>query len=349
MRIDGMSVPASPITDEAQLDDLLSRPTGRLVETMRGISGDIIVLGVAGKLGPTLARMALRAAREAGNQCQVIGVARFSNAAVQRRLDEWGIETITADLLDRRQLDALPDAPNVVFLAGMKFGSTGNQAATWAVNAFMPGMVCLRYRNSRIVALSTGNVYGLTPVAAGGSRETDPTDPAGEYAMSCVGRERIFEYFSRTNGIPVSLIRLNYAVELRYGVLLDIAQRIWSGQPVDMTMGHVNVIWQADANAMALEALARVSSPPAIFNVTGDILSIREIAEEFARRLSRPLLVEGSEAADALLSNPAATHAQLGRPETPVPQMLAWVAEWVQRGGLTYSKPTKFENRDGRF
>lgn len=344
-----MSAPPPPVTDEDQLDDLLSRPPDRLVDAMRGVSGDILVLGVAGKLGPTLARMALRAARQAGSSCRVIGVARFSNATIQTRLSDWGVETIAADLLDRRQLDALPDAPNIIYLPGMKFGSTGNQAATWAVNTYMPGLVCERYRNSRIVALSTGNVYGLSPVGRGGSLETDPPNPDGEYAMSCVGRERMFEYFSRKDGVPVSLIRLNYAVELRYGVILDIAERIWSGEPVDVTMGHVNVIWQADANAMTLEALTRVRSPPAIFNVTGDILSIREIANELARMLSRPLDLKGCEAADALLSNPAATHAKLGRPETPLPRMLAWIADWVQRGGVTHGKPTKFENRSGRF
>lgn len=338
-----------PIVDEDQLDDQLSRPTTRLVEAMRDVSGDILVLGVAGKLGPTLARMAQRAAREAGNRCRVIGVARFSNPTVQKRLSDWGIETITADLLDRRQLNALPDAPNVIYLPGVKFGTTGQQATTWAVNAYLPGTVCERYRNSRIVALSTGNVYGLVPVASGGCRETDPLEPVGEYGMSCVGRERIFEYFSQTEHLPVALIRLNYAVELRYGVIVDLAQRIWSGQPVDVTMGHVNVIWQRDANAMTLEALTQVASPPAVFNVTGDILSIREIAEELASLLSRPLRVEGQEAADALLSNPSATHARLGRPETPLPQILAWIADWIRRGGATYGKPTKFENRDGRF
>lgn len=344
-----MSALLPPIIDEDQLDDQLSRPTARLVEAMRSVAGDILVLGVAGKLGPTLARMARRAAREAGNDCRVIGVARFSNAAVQKRLSDWGIETVAADLLDRRQLDALPDAPNIIYLPGMKFGTTGQQATTWAVNAFLPGLVCERYRNSRIVALSTGNVYPLVPVTSGGSHESDPLEPVGEYAMSCVGRERMFEYFSQTERLPVSLIRLNYAVELRYGVIVDLAQRIWSGQPVDVTMGYANVIWQRDANAMTLETLTHVASPPAVFNVTGDILSIRETAEELASLLSRPLRVEGQEAADALLSNPSATHARLGRPETPLPQILNWIADWIRRGGVTHGKPTKFESRDGRF
>ena len=338
------------IFDEAQLDELLSCPPAPLVEAMRGVAGDIAVLGVGGKMGPSLARMALRALRAAGSDADVIGVARFTEPKLQSRLEQWGVRTFRADLLEPDQLASLPDAPNVVFLAGMKFGSTGNQAATWAVNALLPGWVAHRYRHSRIVALSTGNVYGLTPVARGGSRESDPLQPVGEYAMSCVGRERMFEYFSRTHGTPVSLIRLNYAIEPRYGVLVDIAQRIVSGDPIDLTMGYVNCIWQGDANAMALRALAHTASPPAVFNVTGaDVLSVRQIAQSLAEKLSRPLHVLGSESADALLSNAAATHQQLGSPQVALDQMLDWIADWIERGGPTHGKPTKFENREGAF
>src|SRR5690606_7690688 len=228
-----------------------------------------LILGVAGKMGPTLARMARRAADQAGGKRSVIGVARFSDPAQRQALEGWGIETIKADLLDPQQLQKLPEAPNVIFMAGMKFGSTGQEALTWAMNTFLPGMVAQRYAASRIVAFSTGNVYGLTPLSGGGSRETDPLDPMGDYAMSCVGRERIFEHFSRAARIPTAIIRLNYATELRYGVLVDLAQKIWSDQPIDLSMGNMNVIWQGDANAMALAALAHAGSPPYVLNVAG--------------------------------------------------------------------------------
>jgi nucleoside-diphosphate-sugar epimerase len=226
-----------------QLDDALSLPPDSLVESLAQLDGDILVLGVAGKMGPTLARMAKRAAEQAGAVRRVIGVARFSNELERKKLEGWGIETVKVDLLNEQAVATLPDAPNVVFMAGMKFGSTGSESLTWAMNAVVPAIVASRYRDSRIAAFSTGNVYGLVPVSSGGSVEPDTLNPTGEYAMSCLGRERVFEHFSRTHGTPMSIIRLNYACELRYGVLVDLATRIRNRQPIDLTMGSFNVIW----------------------------------------------------------------------------------------------------------
>jgi nucleoside-diphosphate-sugar epimerase len=338
------------IENVEHLEDLLSEPTQAAVEALGALDGDLIVLGVAGKMGPTLARMAVRASERAGVRRRVIGVARFSDANIEARLRAFSIETIRCDLLDPSQLDALPDVDNVVFMTGMKFGATGQERRTWAMNCWLPGMVCRKYRRSRIVAFSTGNVYGLTPVALGGSVEGDPLRPVGEYAQSCLGRERLFEHFSRTNDISMSLLRLNYAVEMRYGVLVDVAQQVRQGRPVDVTMGHVNALWQADANATALASLARVSTPPMILNLAGpELLSVRRIAEEFAQRFRRSLLVEGAESSDALLSNAQRSHHLFGYPRVSAGQMMAWIADWLERGGETLGKPTHFEVRHGQF
>ncbi|MBX6314129.1 MAG: NAD(P)-dependent oxidoreductase, partial [Isosphaeraceae bacterium] len=312
--------------------------------------GDLLVLGVAGKMGPSLARMARRAFDAADRRDRrVLGVARFSGGG-RERLEAHGVETIACDLLDPDALDRLPEAPNVVFMAGMKFGSTGREAQTWAVNTFLPGLVARRFRRSQIVAFSTGNVYGLTPVDRGGSREDDPLDPRGEYAMSCLGRERLFEHFSREQGTPMALIRLNYATEMRYGVLVDIALRVQAGEPIDLAMGYLNAIWQGDANAMALRAFDHVASPPRVINVAGpERLRVRQVAEEFGRRLGRPVRFEGTEAPDALLSDGQLGYRLLGHPRLDAERLIAWIAEWVQHGGETLGKPTRFEVRDGRF
>ncbi|MBL6705383.1 MAG: NAD-dependent epimerase/dehydratase family protein [Planctomycetaceae bacterium] len=333
-----------------QLDDALSLPPDSLVKSLAKLDGDILVLGVAGKMGPTLARMAKRASDQAGVVRRVIGVARFSNPAVQKKLDAWGIETVKTDLLDEQAMAALPDAPNIVFMAGMKFGSTGNESLTWAMNTVVPAIVASRYRDSRIAAFSTGNVYGLVPVSSGGSIETDSLNPAGEYAMSCLGRERIFEHFSRTNGTPLSIIRLNYACELRYGVLVDLATKIRNGQPIDLTMGSFNVIWQGDANAHALASLSDCNSPPFVINVTGsETLSVRTVSEQLAERLSRPVEFVGEESPTALLNNARVSHDKYGLPEVPISQLLNNVADWVSRDGETLDKPTGFEVRNGKF
>lgn len=343
------NAPAS-IEDVEQLEDLLSEPTEGVIETLARLDGDLIVLGVAGKMGPTLARMARRAFDAAGLRRRVIGVARFSTGDHEARLQARGVETIRADLLDQDQLDALPDAPNVVFMAGMKFGSTGQESLTWAMNTYLPGMVCRKFRRSRIVAFSTGNVYGLTPVQGGGSREADPLEPRGEYAMSCLGRERIFEHFGRTLGIPLALIRLNYATEMRYGVLVDLARKVESGEPIDLAMGHLNAIWQGDANALALRAFDSAAVPPFVLNLTGpELLSVRQVVEEFGRLLGKSPLIEGIEAPDALLNDSRLALGMYGPPRIDAAQLVRWIADWVRRGGETLDKPTHFEVRDGRF
>jgi hypothetical protein len=341
--------PAS-IRDVVQLEELLSEPTEGVIRTMGSLEGDVVVLGVGGKMGPTLARMAKRACGKAGVKRRVIGVSRFSSPELDRQLQDWGVETVRCDLLDPRSLATLPDAANVVFMAGMKFGSTGQEWLTWAMNAFLPGLIGERYRDSRIAVFSTGNVYGLSPIRNGGSFEEDTLNPSGEYAMSCVGRERIFEHFSRMNNTKMTMIRLNYATELRYGVLLDIAQRVNSGQAVPLSMGYLNTIWQGDASAMSLESLGCATSPPNVINITGpDILSVRWAAEEFGKRLSKPVQFAGQESTDALLSNAQKAYQLFGRPRVGVQKIMDWTADWVRKGGTTISKPTHFEDRAGRF
>jgi nucleoside-diphosphate-sugar epimerase len=341
---------ADGIESVERLEDMLSEPTAGVVDTLGRLAGDLVVLGAGGKMGPTLARMARRASDAAGVRRRVIGVSRFSEAGEREKLERHGVETVRCDLLDPGPLDALPEAANVVFMTGMKFGSTGQEAQTWAMNCYLPGMVCQKYRQSRIVAFSTGNVYGLTPVALGGSVESDPLRPVGDYAQSCVGRERILEHFSRTLGIPMAVLRLNYATEMRYGVLVDVALKVHAGEPIDLAMGHLNALWQADANAMALRAFDHLASPPFVVNLAGpELLSVRRVAEEFGRLLERPPRVQGSESPDAVLSNGQAGHRLFGYPRVPAQQMLVWIADWVRRGGPTLGKPTHYEVRDGQF
>ncbi len=342
-------VMASPTTVEA-LEEALSRPTPAVVELMRQLDGDVIVLGVAGKMGPTLARMVRRAMDEAGVARRVIGVSRFSNADERAKLESWGVATIQGDLLDDAFVASLPDAPNAIYMAGMKFGATGNPALTWAMNTLLPASVCKHYAKARIAAFSTGNVYGLVPVTGGGSIETDPPNPEGEYAMSCLGRERTFEHFSITQGTPVCLLRLNYACELRYGVLVDLAQKVWAGQPIDVTMGLANVIWQGDANAMAILALGQAASPASVLNIAGpEMLSVRRVCEQFGRRMDKTPQFTGTPADSALLNNGQLGHRLYGYPRVGIDTLMDWVAAWVMAGGPTLGKPTKFQVRDGKF
>jgi nucleoside-diphosphate-sugar epimerase len=344
-----MELPAA-IRDVRHLEELLSKPSAAAIDAMQRVNGDILVLGVGGKMGPTLARMARRAADAAGVSGRVIGVSRFSRPGLQEALEPDGIETIRCDLLDEDDLARLPDAPNVIFMAGRKFGSTGDESLTWAMNAHLPALVCRRYSRSRIVAFSTGNVYGLTPSGRGGSRENDPPAPVGEYAMSCLGRERLFEYFSRSHGTSVAILRLNYATEMRYGLLVDLARRVHRREPVDVTMGYFNVIWQADANAMALAALAHTSSPPLTVNLAGaEELSVRATCTELARLLDVDVSFTGREASDAVLSNGTRGRTLLGAPRVDARRLLEWTADWIQRGGESLDRPTHFESRTGRF
>ena len=247
-------------------------------------------------------------------------------------------------------MSRLPDAANVVFLAGRKFGSTGGEAETWAMNCYVPTLVCRKYRGSRIVALSTGNVYGLVPVDGGGSREGDKPCPEGEYAMSCLGRERLFEYFSREFGTQTTLIRLNYACELRYGVLVDLALQIQAGKAIDLCMGYLNTIWQGDACAMALQALDHVAVPPRVLNVTGaELLSVRDVCERLGRLMKTPVRFTGTESTTALLSDARCAQELMGYPRVSADQLIRWVADWVARGGKSLNKPTHFESRDGKY
>jgi nucleoside-diphosphate-sugar epimerase len=335
---------------EVELEELLSRPTAGVIEALRQAPGDVVVLGAGGKMGPSLARMARRAAEELGDGRRVLAVSRFGSGAAAGMLEAAGVEVVRADLTDREAIASLPDAPNVIFMAGQKFGTRELPALTWMVNTVVPALCAERYRASRLVAFSTGNVYPLTAVRGGGARESDPPGPVGEYAWSALGRERVLEYASRTRGTPVAIVRLNYAVELRYGVLVDLALRIAAGEPIDLRMGHVNLIWQGDANAQSIQCLAHAAVPPLLVNVTGpEVLSVRGVALELGRVLGREPVFVGREAGDALLSDTAVAQALFGMPAVSAESVVAWVGEWVRRGGATAGKPTHFEEREGMF
>ena len=337
---------AAPRSDD-ELEELLSRPTPGLAAALGKVPGDIVILGAGGKMGPSLARMAKRAAPERG----VIAVSRWSSPAAAHALEAFGVQTVRADLLAPADLARLPDAPNVVFMAGQKFGTAGNPATTWAMNAGVPALVAERYAGARTVVFSTGNLYPLSAPARGGSRETDAAAPVGEYAYSCLARERLFAAAAARHGTLVSTVRLNYAHDLRYGVLTDLALALVAGAPVKLGMGYVNVIWQGDANAFALASLARAAAPePYVVNVAGDqTLRVADLASQLANRLGVEPRFEGEEGGDALLSNAAKMHELLPDALVPLDALLDWVADWVKRGGTLLGKPTKFERRDGRF
>jgi nucleoside-diphosphate-sugar epimerase len=338
------------IANEQQLEDVLAEPSQADARAMAEMEGDLLILGVAGKMGPSLAKRARRACERAKLPKRVIGVARFSDPRVGQELEAAGIETVSADLLAPGVMATLPDAPNVLYMAARKFGSTGAEYLTWAMNTLLPALVADRYAASRIVAFSTGNIYPLVPVVQGGASEDMPAGPVGEYAQSALGRERIFEYFSQRNHTPLIFLRLNYAIDLRYGVLLDIGQRVFERRPVDVTMGHVNVIWQGDANSIALRSFALCQSPPSVLNVTGpETVAVRWIARRFGERFGVEPVVHGTESETALLSNAARCHKLFGYPSVTVEQMIEWVAQWIGMGGTTLAKPTHFETRDGRF
>ena len=338
------------VTNEAELDELLSTPRAETVEALRNSPGDIVVLGAGGKMGPTLARMAARAAAQVGDGRRVFAVSRFSSPDVARTLGGAGIETIACDLLDRDAVALLPDAPNVIFMAGQKFGTAGAPAQTWAMNTIVPAICAERYRAARIVAFSTGNVYPLTNVGAGGAREGDPVGPVGEYASSALGRERVLEFYSARNRTPVTIIRLNYAIDLRYGVLADIGLRVWREQPVPTAMGHVNVIWQGDACRISIESLVRATTPPFVLNVTGsETLAVRDVAQAFATLFGKTVRFQGKERRDALLSNTDLMRSSFSPPEVTVQTMIEWTAEWIRAGGAMLGKPTHFEERAGKF
>jgi nucleoside-diphosphate-sugar epimerase len=344
----GSSAADSFQTEDA-LDELLTRPSPRLIAFIRTLSSPLVVLGAGGKMGPTLAVLARHAAEAAGRPLDVIAVSRFTEESSRQWLEARGVRTLRLDLLDRNAIARLPDASHVVYLVGLKFGTSRDPAPTWAVNTVVPTYVSERYPRAAIVALSTGNVYPLAPAPGAGSVETDPLTPLGEYANAAVARERIFESFARQNRTPLVILRLNYAVELRYGVLVDIARRVHAGEPLDLTTGNFNCIWQGDANEMILRALALAQLPPLVLNLTGPVLSVRDVALRFGELLGRPVRFVGAEANTALLSNPARANSLLGPPPTQVEQVILWTAGWVKQGGRFLDKPTHFETRDGTF
>jgi nucleoside-diphosphate-sugar epimerase len=329
-----------------QLEEVMTAPPIGLVEALRDVPGDLMVLGVGGKMGPTLARLAKRAAPDK----RVIGVARFSEPGLRHELERHGVECIAADLLSREQLAALPDAPNIVFMAGRKFGSTGSEWLTWAMNAHVPALVAERFSTSRIVAFSTACVYPFVGVGSGGADESAPlTPPSGEYANSCVARERIFQHFSHQFGTPGRLIRLSYAIDMRYGVLHDVARKLVAREPIDLAMGHVNVIWQGDANVWALRTLAHCTVPTSGLNVSGPAVLIRDIADGLARRLGVTPRFTGAESPTAWLVDIGEALRLFGPPTVSMETMLDWTAEWVARDLGSLGKPTHYEARDGKY
>lgn len=333
-----------------ELEEKLATPSEALIKDMAALDGDIMLLGVGGKMGPSLARLAMNAIKAAGVDKKVIGASRFSSGGLKEELEADGVETIKVDLLDDNQLQQLPDVKNIIYMAGNKFGTTGNEHFTWAMNAYLPGRVAEKFRNSRIVVFSTGNVYPFTPVKQGGATESMAPDPVGEYGQSCLGRERIFEHFSRKYDIPMFIYRLNYAIDMRYGVLHELAKAIKEGQPIDLTMGHANCIWQGDANEIALRALHVCSTPPAVYNVTGpETISMRWAAQVMGERMGIEPKFVGEEADTALLSNTSKAMKTFGYPSVSLQQMLEWTADWVMQGGESWNKPTHFQERGGKF
>jgi len=333
-----------------ELEEQLSCPTEADVAALAKMDGDLLILGAGGKMGPSLCRLARRAADEARPKQRILAVSRFADEASRHHFSDHNIDTIACDLLEPGALAKLPDARNVIFMAARKFGTTGAEHLTWAMNTFLPGLVAERYGESLIVAFSTGNVYPLKRVNEGGSVESDPVHAQGEYAQSALGRERMFEYGSYRWGTPAAILRLNYAVELRYGVLVDIALAVFERRPVDLRMGHVNVLWQRDANSYCLRSFPHCQSPPLVLNITGpETLSVRLLAEEFGRRFGLKPIFSGKESDTALLSNAAKAHHLFGRPTVSAEQAIDWVADWISHGGPLLNRPTHFGTRNGKF
>tara|TARA_R110002050_G_scaffold223672_2_gene359541 strand:+ start:13244 stop:14284 length:1041 start_codon:yes stop_codon:yes gene_type:complete len=336
--------------DEHELEEAISRPSNAMIEEMKNMNGDLIFLGVAGKIGISMARMAKKACLEANVTKRIIGVSRFTDEAAQKFLEESGIETIKGDLLEIDFIESLPEIENVIYLAGMKFGTDGNEPNTWAMNAYLPGLVADKFKNSRILAFSTGCVYPFVDTKTGGSKEADLVGPVGEYSQSCLGRERLFEFGSLKYGTNIALIRLNYSVEMRYGVLVDIATKVYNEEPIDLTMGYANVIWQGDANDMILRSFNFCSSPAKHINISGpELLSIRDVALKFGKLMDKMVLLEGVENSTALLVNCSWAYDVLGEPNIALDQIIAWTANWIKKENKTHNKPTRFEVRDGNY
>ncbi|MCF0063409.1 NAD(P)-dependent oxidoreductase [Dyadobacter chenwenxiniae] len=332
------------------LEEKWLSPSDILVEDIKKIKGDILILGAGGKIGPSIAKLAKQAIDRAGLNKRVIGVSRFSEEGLADELNAAGIETIAANVLNDAELQALPEVENVLYLAGTKFGTSNNEPYTWAMNTYLPGRVAEKFKNSRIVVYSTGNVYPFTTVASGGATEDLRADPVGEYGQSCLGRERLFQYFSSVHGTPILIYRLNYAIDFKYGVLLEVAKSVLAGKPVDLRTGHVNVIWQGDANEMAIRSLLHCESPSKILNITGpETVSLRWLATEFGRIFNTEPFFVNEEQPTALLSNAAESFRLFGYPRTTLKQMIEITAQWLQEGGKTINKPTHFQERKGQF
>lgn len=338
------------MTNLLQKYTALLQPSGRLIKDIAAIDGDIIILGVGGKMGPDLARLCKAAITKAGIEKKVTGVARFSEPGLQQELEAEGIQTIKADLLDAEAWTTFPKVKNVLYLAGTKFGTKGNEPFTWAMNTFLPSRVAEYYKDSRIVVFSTGNVYPLTETHSGGATEQVQPQPTGEYGQSCLGRERIFQYFSGKYNTPILIYRLNYANDVKYGVLLEIARSVWEGRAIDLTMGNVNVIWQADANEYAIQSLLHCSTPATILNITGpETVSVRWAAEWYGDFFDKQPVFTGQESPTALLSNATESFKRFGYPATSLKVMMEMIGDWVKNAGATINKPTHFQERDGNY
>ena len=332
--------------DECALEDILSEPSDSTKEILAGLDGDIVVLGAGGKMGPTLSMML----KKASSGKNIYAVSRFSDETVRDRIEDASVKTIQIDLLDESLYSQLPDVKNVFFLAGMKFGATGNQPLTWAMNSFLPGLVARHYKKSRIVVFSTGNVYPLFDINSSGPSEDTAPEPIGEYAQSCLGRERMFEYFSQLHNTHMTIVRLNYANEPRYGIIVDLTRKILNYKPIDLTMGAVNLIWQRDANDYIIRSISLTNSPPTILNVTGpDILLVRKLAEQIGKELKIKPRFVSQKAQTALLSNASLCISKFGSPQTELTEMISLIVKWVATGKTVLNKPTKYGIRNGKF
>jgi nucleoside-diphosphate-sugar epimerase len=344
-----MTIPER-IDTESKLEAALAEPSDADLALASRLDGDVLIVGAGGKMGPSLARRVQHAVAHTGRRVRVIAASRFSSAAARKALESGGIKTVVCDLLVPEQIAALPRCPNVLFLAGRKFGTVDRTDLTWVTNTIVPSRVAEHFAESRLVVFSTGNVYPLVSSSGHGSSEGDVPMPVGEYAQSCLGRERVVEFVSRERGTPVLIFRLNYAVDLRYGTLVDVARKVLAGEPVDLTVGCFNAIWQGDANSYAFRSLELCASPPAILNVTGsERIAVRTIAEWFGARFGRAAQFVNREGPVALLSDSSRCRALLGEPDVPLSVLQEWVAHWVQTGGASLDKPTHFEVADGRF
>lgn len=340
------------IDSEEQLDTILTQPDENVLESVRRLESPLVLLGAGGKMGPTLAVLAKRASEAIGKKIRVIAASRFRNADARSWLEQRGVETLSVDLLNRADVSKLPDTSNLLYLVGMKFGTSIDPVPTWVTNTIAPMHVSERYRNCKVVALSTGNVYPNVSVSTGGCREDHPLTPVGEYANAAIARERLFQYYARsdTQANPTTLLRLNYAHDLRYGVLTDIATKVWKGEPVSLDVGYFNAIWQGDANAMCLHAFGHCESPSQAVNLTSpEIYAVREVAEQFGKLLGRAPSFTGSEQAVALISNTQRMEEKLGSPSVTLQTMIRWIGHWIQSGGRLLNKPTHFETRDGKY